>query len=104
MHSTKTFAFIKQEAYKLTSLKQWTELGGSEIEKVVRVLLEKEDVGVQDFVIRAMPELSAEGGMREVVVEVSELSVENVGDGVYRIKFFLPKGCYATMCVKRMMV
>lgn len=29
MHSTKTFAFIKQEAYKLTSLKQWTELGGS---------------------------------------------------------------------------
>jgi tRNA pseudouridine13 synthase len=81
-----------------------TELGDAEIDRIVKGLIEKDGVSPYDFVIRAMPELSAEGGMREVVVTVSESSIENVGDGVYKIKFFLPKGCYATMCVKRMMV
>ncbi|MBW2964594.1 tRNA pseudouridine(13) synthase TruD [Candidatus Woesearchaeota archaeon] len=80
-----------------------TELDSSETDNILKDILKKEGVALRDFVVRAMPELSAEGGVRDVVVAVSDCAVENVGDGAYMVKFFLPKGCYATMCVKQMM-
>jgi tRNA pseudouridine13 synthase len=81
-----------------------TELRDDEIGQLYSALLENEGISAHDFVIRSMPELSAEGGAREMVVEVKGLSVEKLGEKDYKLKFFLPKGCYATMCVRRMMV
>ncbi|MBW2967811.1 tRNA pseudouridine(13) synthase TruD [Candidatus Woesearchaeota archaeon] len=80
-----------------------TELGSDEVSAIIKKLLAEEGVGVRDFVIRSMPELSAEGGERAIVVDVSGLTVEKTGDSEYRLKFMLPKGSYATMAVKQMM-
>lgn len=81
-----------------------TELDGSAVDNIIKGILHKEGVTLRDFIIRAMPELSAEGGMRDVVVSVANFSVENTGEKEYKIRFSLTKGSYATMCVRRMML
>jgi tRNA pseudouridine13 synthase len=81
-----------------------TEFTDEKIKKIVDGIMEKEGISSRDFVIRSMPELSAEGGMRDVFVDVKDISIEKISDGSYRLKFVLPKGSYATMVVKQMMI
>lgn len=80
-----------------------TELPDSTIGKIIKDLMKKEGIVQRDFVIRSMPELTAEGSMREIVVEIKDITIEKKGEKEFLIKFFLPKGCYATMAVKQMM-
>jgi tRNA pseudouridine13 synthase len=57
-------------------------------------LLKEEGIKKEDFLIRQIPEISAEGDQREVKVEVKNLKIiEN------KICFDLPKGSYATVFV-----
>jgi tRNA pseudouridine13 synthase len=79
---------------------------GSTDKEIIMILQEishKESIKKRDFVIKQMPELSAEGGVRDMVVDVGELDISKKGEKEYLLRFFLPKGCYATMAVKRMM-
>ncbi|MBN1544685.1 tRNA pseudouridine(13) synthase TruD [Candidatus Woesearchaeota archaeon] len=80
-----------------------TEQGEQEVMRIIRDIMKKEEITERDFVIRQMPELSSEGGMRDMVAEVKEMKIEKKGEKEFLVKFFLPKGCYATMAVKRMM-
>ncbi|MBU2561672.1 MAG: tRNA pseudouridine(13) synthase TruD [Nanoarchaeota archaeon] len=80
-----------------------TEPDAGELAEIIRNIMKKESITERDFVIKSMPELSAEGGVRDMAAEVKELSIEKTGDREYLLRFFLPKGCYATMAVKRMM-
>ena len=81
-----------------------TEIGTDEIGKIIKQIMEKEEITQRDFIIRSMPELSAEGGERELAVEIADIGIEKIGEKEYKIKFFLPKASYATMAIKRMMI
>ena len=53
----------------------------------------------RDFIIRALPELSVEGAIRECFIDVEDLKIERMDDRAI-VEFFLPKGSYATIVVK----
>ncbi len=74
-----------------------------EMGKIIREVMKKEGLTKQDFVIRAMPELSAEGGSRDIAVTVSKLVIEKTHEKTYKISFTIPKGSYATIAIKQMM-
>jgi tRNA pseudouridine13 synthase len=73
-------------------------------ENKVKEILEEEKISTRDFVIKQMPELSSEGTEREVVVEVKDLKIEDLGSKTIKFSFSLPKGSYATMLVKELFV
>jgi tRNA pseudouridine13 synthase len=81
-----------------------SEMEDKEMKAITDSIMKKESLNERDFVIRSMPELSAEGGKRDLVTEVKDLTIENIGEKSYKLKFFLQKGSYATMAVKRMMI
>ncbi len=62
-------------------------------------ITKKEKIKPRDFIIRQIPDLSREGSVRKVWCEVKELSIEKKGDNVL-LKFFLPKGSYATVFIE----
>ncbi len=81
------------------------------IQHALTIVLQREALTLQDFVIRQMPNLSLEGELRSLFVPVGDLKVSEYEDdeiftGKYKIKlqFFLPKGSYATMLVRRMFI
>lgn len=81
-----------------------TELGTDEISRIIKRIMKREEMVQRDFVIKAMPELTAEGGKREIAVDIKDLAIEKIGEKKYKIRFLLPKGSYATMAVKQMFV
>lgn len=98
-------SFIWNEAAKRTKSEKLAIVGfGSEVDDpALQEVLEGEGVGPRDFIIRSLPNLSAEGGVRDVwaVAEdlvVSELEPDEFFEGKKKVvfDFFLKKGCYAT--------
>lgn len=61
----------------------------------------EEDLTERSFIIRSIPELSAEGTRRDVYKTIDDLAVTNEEDGV-TLSFYLDKGSYATMAVKHL--
>ncbi|HLD88645.1 MAG TPA: tRNA pseudouridine(13) synthase TruD [Candidatus Nanoarchaeia archaeon] len=77
------------------------------IESDLTALLDKIGLQRNNFIIRQIPDLSAESGWRKMFVdaqiEISSGEDEiNVGKKKCLLKFFLPKGSYATIIVKKM--
>ena len=71
---------------------------GTEPSKIINELLKEEKIGLRDFIIRSIPELSSEGSERDLFVDVEDLEV----DKGYNLKFKLKKGSYATEVVRQM--
>lgn len=77
---------------------------GTEVNDDITVqILADEKLKPSDFVIRELPEASAEGSERAVWVEAKDLLVGKLepdecfnGKNKVQLEFFLPKGCYAT--------
>jgi len=76
-----------------------TEITDSELKEITSNLLEKEEVTPRDFIIKQMPDLSAEGGSRDLFFEVMDLETEQQ-DNIITLRFNLKKGCYATVAVE----
>lgn len=82
--------------------------GTEELDEGTGEILEEEGVSPSDFVIRELPELSAEGAERQVWVEAKGLAMAVEEDEFFPgkkkvvLSFFLPKGCYATEFVRRL--
>jgi len=77
--------------------------------EIINKLMEKEKITFSDFIIRQIPELSLEGELRKVFVEIKDLNVgkeekDDLNDGKKKIKltFSLLKGSYATMVVRKL--
>ena len=86
-----------------------TEVQDKDVKKIVDKILQNENVTKNDFVIRAIPELSSAGSERELYAEVKGLKVGkleddelNKGRKKVKISFLLGKGSYATEVVKAM--
>lgn len=75
--------------------------------EIIGKMMRKESLNFSDFVIRQIPELSMEGGMRKVCVDVKDFSFAESEDELNKgkkkavLKFSLPKGSYATMVVRK---
>ncbi len=60
-------------------------------------ILKREKVDLEDFKVRRMPELEAEGALREPFIKISKLKLETLGKDNIKLKFELGKGSYATV-------
>ena len=100
-YSLGTFVFVENPP-KFIDL-EIPLIGFSEVDdNLVKELMNKEGITHQDFIIKQVPELTLEGEMRPVMVDVREFKIlEKCNDWV-KISFTLPKGSYATMVVKKL--
>ncbi|MBI2134627.1 tRNA pseudouridine(13) synthase TruD [Candidatus Woesearchaeota archaeon] len=83
-----------------------TELEGNETGKIINKIMEKENIGIRDFIIRQIPELSSEGDERKAFIEINDFEIiKKEKDELNKnrekiiVKFSLPKGCYATVLI-----
>ncbi len=102
-------SFIWNKAALLTDRDVLPVVGfGTEfIDEATQSVLDEEGVKLSDFVVRQLPEVSSEGAVRDVWVEVKDLKVgvleddSHSGKKMVALEFFLPKGCYATEFVRQ---
>ena len=77
--------------------------------EIERKVLEDEDIELNDFYIEKIPEISSKGTIRPILVpvQVSDEGVSddevNPGRNKVKLKFFLPKGSYATVVLREYM-
>lgn len=74
-------------------------------------LLEEDGLTQRSFVNRKLPFLSVEGSIRRMLTPIEGLYISELEkDELYErqkkctVKFFLPKGCYATMALRQMIL
>ncbi len=79
----------------------------SPIRKLIEEFLKEENLSLNDFLIKQIPELSLEGEPRKVWVEAKEINFLevsedelNLGKKKLKLSFILPKGSYATLFIK----
>ena len=92
---------------KIPTIGFLTEFDDKKVKEVVGGILKEEGIGLKEFIIRQMPELSLEGGERDMFSEVTDFktldfSEDELNKGKFKqiINFKLPKGSYATVVVK----
>ncbi|MFH1209207.1 MAG: tRNA pseudouridine(13) synthase TruD [archaeon] len=78
----------------------------SKTDRIYRKILEKENIKLDDFLIREMPELINEGNFRDAFLDVKlkyEYSKDELHEGKYKclLEFSLKPGSYATIVVKK---
>ncbi len=73
----------------------------TEIDEIYRKILAAEDVRQSDFIIRSLM-LTPQGSERELLADIEELEMIDIEDRTKEVRFFLKKGCYATMAIKQM--
>ncbi|HTX44474.1 MAG TPA: tRNA pseudouridine(13) synthase TruD [Methanocella sp.] len=78
-----------------------TPLDRSSAGEEERGVLEEEGIRVEDFNVREMPDLASAGRRREILLRVKP-GIRAEG-GAARLKFFLPRGCYATTVLREFM-
>ena len=74
---------------------------GTNPSKEILNLLKEESIKIRDFIIRQIPELTAEGTYRELFTEIKELNIKKEEKG-YNLQFKLKKGCYATEVIRQL--
>jgi len=78
-----------------------------ELKIIIQKIISEEKITPRDFVISQMPELTSEGGLRDLFFELKDLKVLEAGDDELnkskqkiKINFTLPKSCYATVALE----
>ncbi len=84
-----------------------TEWQNAKIGKIGEELLKQEGITLRDFIVREFPELSSEGGERDLMVtptgvKMGKLEEDELNAGKKKVTmtFTLPKGSYATMYMR----
>lgn len=82
-----------------------------ELQQITERVLQQEGIGMQDFVLRELPQLSCESIRRIAFAEIRDFQFSNMepdelnaGKKKMTLSFALPKGSYATMAVRAMFV
>lgn len=79
-----------------------SELDENQYEDYMEAVMKEEGVTQRDFIIRQLSHLSAPGGFRDIFSKCSNVSVEDLGESVYKVCFDLSKGSYATVLIRQM--
>lgn len=84
------------------------DLDDTEVQEIIDETMQEENLSYADFIIKQIPELTLEGELRNVFVEVKDLKVGkkmkdelNQSKKKVKVSFTLLKGSYATMVVRR---
>ena len=78
-----------------------TQVPDSRTGEIIRHVMDEEGISPGSFVVKDLPELTSAGLWREALINASpEFSA---GEGTAGVKFFLPKGCYATTVLREYM-
>ncbi|NIA03861.1 MAG: tRNA pseudouridine(13) synthase TruD [Nitrospiraceae bacterium] len=80
------------------------------VEKIIKKITEKEGIAPKDFVIHSIPEISGESLLRKSIIQ-TKVTVTDIGKDKLnrnrtsaRVIFRLPKGSYATMLIKSLLL
>ena len=80
-----------------------------DISKIVKEVIQEENIVPRDFIIRELPEFSSEGGERELWMQVTDLKLgrhepDELHHGKKKmvVEFTLPKGSYATVLIEHL--
>lgn len=93
-YSLGKFVFVKKREYLQIPL---IGFGSKEHEtSEIKTLMIKENIKYKDFIIKQIPQLTLEGELRDVFIDVKNFKIEG-----NKVSFFLPKGSYATMVVRK---
>jgi tRNA pseudouridine13 synthase len=74
---------------------------GTDADGKIKQILKREGITTRDFIIKEIPELSSEGGMRKVFADVDDLKIKQTDKTTIEFEFTLPKGSYATEFIKQ---
>lgn len=84
-----------------------TEKTNKKLKNIISKIMKKEKISFRDFIIKAIPELTSEGGERDLFVNVKNFKIEpiekdelNKNKFKAKLKFTLEKGSYATNVIK----
>jgi len=72
--------------------------------------MNEEEIKREDFIIKEIPELVTESKYRDAFIDVKNIKCywddDELNEGRFKVelKFFLPKGSYATMLIKKLSV
>ena len=77
------------------------------LKDIIKNILGEERTNPRDFIISQMPEMTSEGGLRDLFFELKNLKILEIADDDLngskqrvRISFVLPKSCYATTALE----
>ncbi len=96
-------------SFKIPLLGYLTDLDeiSEDLKPLILEILTTENISLEDFIIRQIPTLSLEGEERNLIVFVADFTFSefedddlHVGMKKVTLRFFLPKGSYATIVVK----
>jgi len=83
------------------------DIEDEELQRIIQTILKRENINQRDFIIREFPSLTVEGTKRKMFCEINDLEIgkvenDELNPGKYKtkVKFWLQKGSYATMCIK----
>jgi len=85
-----------------------TEFNDNAVDEIAKDIMEEEEITQRDFIIPQMPELSSEGGERELFMNLEnfdvQYSIDELNKEKYKaiVSFALPKGSYATVVIEQL--
>ncbi len=98
-----------QDNIKLPIVGFGTEIHNQKIKNIVNKILKKENISFHDFIIRQIPELTSEGGERNLFAKIKNFKIKSaekdeLNKKKYKVVvyFFLEKGSYATNVIKQL--
>jgi tRNA pseudouridine13 synthase len=98
------------EDYDIPLVGYKTEFNNNKPDQVMQEVLEEEEIDRDDFRLPDMPELRSEGSLRRAFADFRNFEVIEVDDddlnmakNMMRVRFDLPKGCYATVFLREIM-
>lgn len=122
VHSYQSFLFnkivsqyLKNNNKKIKNIKipvigfnfELNSLKNTILKNIVKKIMEKEKINPRDFIINKMPELTSEGGFRDLFFEFKKFKMMEINNDELnknkqkmRIHFILPKSCYATTALE----
>lgn len=74
-----------------------TEIRDSEIRRITDDIMKEESLDLRDFIVRKIPNLSAEGSTRKSYVDIKNFQVLETNP--IKVSFQLEKGSYATVAI-----
>lgn len=82
------------------------DIRNKQLKNIFQKILDEEKINPRDFIISQIPELTSEGGFRDIFFNLKLKILEIVNDGLtnnkqnVKINFILPKSCYATVALE----
>ena len=79
---------------------KFDKIGGVVIEQI----LDREGIKLSDFKVSSYPEISCRGTQRDAIIYPSDFKINSIKKDKYKISFSLPKGSYATIVLRELIL